>query len=301
MATTTLTRYAWWSLGVAVLTILLKLTAYFMTGSVGLLSDALESVVNILGAVLALWMIALAAKPPDEDHAYGHFKAEYFSSGAEGLLIIGAALSILWESVNRLVYPYPIQSIPVGLLISGVATILNLAMGLWLIRVGRLNESVSLQANGKHLLTDVWTTVGVIVGLLAIQLTGQVWWDPVLGLIMALHILWTGYQLARGAALGLMDTALPEAERKAVCDILERYKNEGAQYHALRTRQSGVRRFVSVHVLVPGDWTVHRGHQLLEHIEADIRNMLGTVTVFTHLESLEDESSWHDQELDRTF
>jgi len=299
MAETSLTRYAWLSLAVAILTILLKLTAYFLTGSVGLLSDALESVVNVVGAALALWMIALAAKPPDEDHAYGHFKAEYFSSGIEGLLIIGAALSIIWESANRLFHPHPIEAIPMGLLISGIATALNLATGLWLIHVGKQYYSVSLQANGKHLLTDVWTTVGVMVGLGIMQLTGQVWWDALLGLTMALHILWTGYHLVRDAALGLMDTALPEVERRAVCAILDRYNAEGAQYHALRTRQSGVRRFVSVHVLVPGAWTVHEGHQLLERIEAEIRSTLENVTVFTHLESLEDETSWHDQGLDR--
>jgi cation diffusion facilitator family transporter len=294
-----LTRFAWLSIGAAVLTIFLKATAYWVTGSVGLLSDALESFVNLVGALMALAMLTVAARPADEDHAYGHSKAEYFSSGVEGTLILIAAVSIGYAAVRRFLAPQPLEQVGLGLAVSVVASLVNLAVALVLLRAGKRHQSITLEAGAKHLLTDVWTSAGVLVGVGAVALTGWQRLDPLVALLVAANIIWTGFRIVRESVLGLMDTALPAAELDAVHKILDPYLQEGVQYHALRTRQSGARRFVSLHVLVPGAWTVHDGHQLLERIEADIRRTLANVTVFTHLESLDDPASWEDISLDR--
>lgn len=294
-----LTRFAWLSIGAAVLTILLKATAYWVTGSVGLLSDALESFVNLVGALMALAMLTVAARPADEDHAYGHSKAEYFSSGVEGTLILLAAVSIGYAAVRRFLAPQPLEQVGLGLAVSVVASLVNLAVALVLLRAGKRHQSITLEAGAKHLLTDVWTSAGVLVGVGAVAITGWQRLDPLVALLVAANIIWTGFRIVRESVLGLMDTALPAAELDAVHKILDPYLQGGVQYHALRTRQSGARRFVSLHVLVPGAWTVHDGHQLLERIEADIRRTLANVTVFTHLESLDDPASWEDISLDR--
>ena len=294
-----LTRFAWLSIAAAILTIGLKAAAYSLTGSVGLLSDALESVVNLVGAFMALAMLTIAARPADEDHAYGHSKAEYFSSGVEGTLILIAAVSIGVAAIQRLIFPKPLDQIGWGLGVSAIASLVNLAVALVLLGAGKRHDSISLQANAQHLLTDVWTSVGVLVGVSAVALTGWERLDPIVALVVAGNIVWSGVRIVRTSVLGLMDTALPAAEQNALRTVLEHYLPSGLQYHALRTRQSGARRFVSLHVLVPGKWTVQRGHQLLELIEADIRRVLPNVTVFTHLESLNDPASWDDLTLDR--
>lgn len=294
-----LRRYAWLSIAAALLTIAMKGAAYLLTGSVGLLSDAAESLVNLAGALIALWMLAIAAREPDEDHAYGHSKAEYFSSGAEGALIIVAAIAIATAAVERLFAPRPLQNVGIGLVVSMVASLVNLAVARVLLTAGIRFHSVTLEADARHLMTDVWTSVGVLIGVVAVALTGWRHLDPIVALIVAGNITWTGIDIVHRSALGLLDTALPPNERDAVCRALERHLPSGAQYHALRTRQSGARRFVSVHVLVPGVWTVQRGHALLEGIEHEIRLVVPNVTVFTHLESLDDPSSWDDQALDR--
>ena len=294
-----LTRFAWLSIAAAILTIGLKAAAYSLTGSVGLLSDALESVVNLVGAFMALAMLTIAARPADEDHAYGHGKAEYFSSGVEGTLILIAAVSIGAAAIQRLIFPKPLDQIGWGLGVSAIASLVNLAVALVLLGAGKRHDSISLQANAQHLLTDVWTSVGVLVGVSAVALTGWERLDPIVALVVAGNIVWSGVRIVRTSVLGLMDTALPAAEQNALRTLLEHYLPSGLQYHALRTRQSGARRFVSLHVLVPGKWTVQRGHQLLERIEADIRRVLPNVTVFTHLESLNDPASWDDLTLDR--
>ena len=294
-----LTRYAWLSIAAAILTIGLKAAAYWLTGSVGLLSDALESVVNFVAAIMALAMLTIAARPPDEEHAYGHSKAEYFASGVEGALICIAAVSIGWAAWPRLLNPQPLEQPGLGLAISVVASLINLGVARVLLRAGRQYHSITLEADAHHLMTDVWTSAGVLLGIGAVVFTGWERLDPIIALVVAANIVWTGVQLVRRSALGLLDTALPEVERAAIRQILERYEQEGMQFHALRTRQAAARRFISVHVLVPAEWTVGHGHQLLERIEYAIRQALPNCTVFTHLEPLEDPRAWEDIHLDR--
>ena len=294
-----LRRYAWLSIGAALLTMAIKTAAYVLTGSVGLLSDAVESTVNLVGALMALWMLTVAARAPDEEHAYGHSKAEYFSSGVEGTLIVFAAVSIAAAAVRRLMVPRPIEDLGVGLAVSTVASVVNLITARIILAAGRRFESVTLEANAHHLFTDVWTSVGVLAALGAVYATGWQALDPVIGLGVAVNIVWTGVGIVRQSIRGLMDTALPLHEQQVLRAAIEKHAGAGVQYHALRSRQSGSRKFLSVHVLVPGDWTVHRGHELLEEIEHEVRVALPGVTVFTHLESLEDPSSWDDQTLDR--
>ncbi len=294
-----LTRFAWLSVAAAVVTIALKTVAYLVTGSVGLLSDALESLVNLVGALMALAMLTVAARPPDDDHAYGHTKAEYFSSVLEGTLILVAAVSIAVAAVQRLIAPQPLHQIGLGLGVSVLASLVNLGVALVLLRASRAHHSITLEANARHLFTDVWTSAGVLVGVGAVALTGWQRLDPFVALLVAANIVWTGTAIVRRSVSGLMDSALPACDVRAVLDVLERYAESGAQFHALRTRQSGPRRFVSVHILVPGQWTVLRGHQLLERLEADIRAVLTNATVFTHLEPLDDPASWEDLSLDR--
>ena len=299
MRTTNLTRYAWLSIAAAIATIALKTVAYLVTGSVGLFSDAVESLVNLVGAVMALSMLTVASRPADEDHSYGHSKAEYFSSGVEGTLILIAALSIGAAALRRLLAPHPLEQVGVGLAVSVAASLVNLAVAIVLVRAGRRHHSITLEANAQHLFTDVWTSAGVIVGVAAVAATGWLRLDPILALLVAGNILWTGTRIVRRSVLGLMDTALPAGDLAAVKAALDSHLSDGIEYHALRTRQSGARRFVSFHVLVPGDWTVHHGHALLEDVEARIRAAVPNVTVFTHLESLDDPASWDDQSLDR--
>jgi len=294
-----LTRFAWLSISAAIVTMGLKTVAYLFTGSVGLLSDALESLVNLVGGLMALAMLTVAARPPDKDHLYGHSKAEYFSSVVEGLLILVAAGSIALTATQRLLHPRPLESIGIGLAISVAASLINLAAGLVLLRAGKVYNSLTLRANAHHLLTDVWTSVGVVAGVGAVALTGVLRLDPIVALLVAANIVWTGLRIMSQSVSGLMDVALPEEEQRALRAVLDRYAESGVQYHALRTRQSGPRRFISVHVLVPGAWTVHQGHQFLERIESDIRQALSNVTVFTHLESLDDPASWDDMNIDR--
>jgi cation diffusion facilitator family transporter len=294
-----LTRFAWLSIGAAVTTITLKTIAYFLTGSVGLLSDALESVVNLVGAMMALAMLTIAARPADEDHTYGHSKAEYFSSGVEGTLIVIAAISIVITAIPRLITPKPLEQVGLGLGVSIAASLVNLVVALILSKAGKRYNSITLEADAQHLMTDVWTSVGVLAGVGLVALTGWERLDPIVAFIVAANIVWSGVRIVRMSALGLMDTALPITEQAKLKNILEGYTKNGVEYHALRSRQSGSRQFVSFHVLVPGKWTVHRGHRLLESIEADIRHVMPSVTVFTHLESLNDPASWEDTNLDR--
>ena len=299
MQSPSLTRYAWLSIAAAVATMALKGVAYLLTGSVGLLSDALESLVNLAGALMALAMLSVAARPPDEDHAHGHGKAEYFSAGAEGALIVIAAISIGVAAVDRLLHPQPIERVGLGLAVSVVAALLNLAVALVLLRAAKANRSATLQASAHHLLTDVWTTAGVLVGVAAVALSGWLPLDPIVALAVAANIVWTGGRIMRDSVAGLMDASLPVAEQQVLRQLLDGYAAQGIDYHALRTRRAGAHRFVSVHVLVPPDWTVQRGHDLLEQIEADIGRALPPVTVLTHLEPLGDPAAMADQDLHR--
>ncbi len=294
-----LTRFAWISIAAAVVTIVLKTAAYYLTGSVGLLSDALESLVNLVGGIMALAMLTIAIRPADEDHAYGHSKAEYFSSGVEGALILVAAISIAITAVPRLFHPQALEQVGAGLAVSVVASIVNLSVALLLLRVGKKNHSITLEANAHHLLTDVWTSVGVLFGVAAVALTGWLWMDPVVALLVAANIVWTGSRIVWRSISGLMDLALSKEDLAVIRAVLATYQSDEVQFHALRSRQAGARKFFSVHVLVPGEWTVHHGHELLEQIESSIRGALPNIHVFTHLESLDDPASWEDQGLDR--
>jgi cation diffusion facilitator family transporter len=294
-----LRRFAWLSMAAALVTIGLKGSAFLMTGSVGLLSDALESLVNLAGAGMALAMLTVAALPEDDDHPYGHGKAEYFSSGVEGTLILIAAASMSYAAIERLIHPRTLAAIGVGLAISGAASIINLVVAIVLLRAGRRERSITLEANAQHLLTDVWTSVGVVIGVGAVAVTHWQPLDSIVALLVAANIVWTGIHIMTRSVHGLMDTAVSVEEQLAVQNVLDRYRPEGAAFHALRTRQSGARRFVTVHVLVPGTWTVHQGHVLLERLESDVRAALPNVSVLTHLESIEDPASWDDIGLDR--
>ncbi len=299
MRPTSLRNYAWLSICAALTTILLKGVAWRMTGSVGLLSDALESVVNLAGAMMALAMITVAEQPPDDHHAYGHGKAEYFSGGFEGLLILLAAIGIGVTAVERLLHPQPLEQLGIGLAVSVAASLVNLYTARVLLAAGLKYRSLTLEADAHHLMTDVWTSSGVITGVAAVALTGWLWLDPLLALLVAANIVWTGWKLLYRSTQGLMDVALPAAEHDRVLAVLNRYREQGIDYHALRTRESGARRFVEVHVLVPGEWTIQRGHELAERIESDIRDALPQATVLTHLEPLDDPVSHADIALDR--
>lgn len=289
-----LKRYAWMSIAAALATIGLKGVAWYLTGSVGLLSDAIESLVNLAGAVMALAMLSLAEQPDDRNHAYGHGKAEYFSSGFEGLLILIAALAIALAAVQRLLAPQALQEVDIGLAVSAAATAVNWACARVLLAAGARHHSITLEADGHHLMTDVWTSFGVIAGVGAVALTGWLWLDPLLALLVAGNIVFTAWQLLRRSADGLMDVALPDADRAALDAVLDAYRCRGIAFHALRTRQAGARSFVELHVLVPGQWTVQRGHDLLEQIEAEIRVALPRASVITHLEPLDDPAAQDD-------
>jgi cation diffusion facilitator family transporter len=293
-------RYAWLSIAAAVITIGLKLGAYYLTGSVGLFSDAAESVVNLVAAVAALWALTLAVRPPDEEHAFGHNKAEYFSSGLESALIIIAAVWIGVTAWDRLMDPQPLHNVGLGLSVTLVATAINGGVALVLLRAGRRLRSITLRADAQHLLTDVWTSLGVVLGVVMVYLTGWLVLDPIIGLIVAANIVWTGVRLLRDTAQGLLDRALPPEDKELISGVLSRYESRGIRFHALRTRAAGQRRFVSMHVLVPGRWTVKRGHDLSEKIEQELADALqGNTTFFIHIEPSEDPASFQDQDLDR--
>ncbi len=294
-----LARFAWLSVAAAVVTIALKALAYRLTGSVGLLSDALESVVNLAAALLTLGMVTLAARPPDEEHAFGYGKAEYFASGAEGVLILAAAAAIGWTSFLRLLAPRAIESAGLGVAVSVAASLVNLAVARVLLGAARRRHSIALEADARHLMTDVWTSLGVVAGIAAVAITGWNVLDPVIALAVAVQILRSGAKLVRRSAHGLLDRALASDEQEAVRRVLTRHAGPDVQFHAVRTRQAGARRFVALHVLVPGEWSVRRGHALCEQVELEVCAEIPNATVFTHLEAVEDPASFEDQDLDR--
>ena len=295
-----LERYAWLSVAAAVATISLKTFAWWLTGSVGLLSDALESGVNLAAALLALSMLRLAAAPPDENHPYGFSKAEYFSAGIEGALIVLAAAGIVWTAVPRLVAPRALDMPLEGLTLTVIASAINFGVAMVLLRAGREYHSITLEADGRHLLTDVWTSAGVIVGVALVFVTGWLRLDPIVAIAVALHILWTGFGLVRRSVRGLLDPAISAQDQREVEKLIAEYaRRYGVSFHALRTRQAGARRFVSFHLLVPDAWTVAHAHQLSEEIEARMRAMVPNAAIFTHIEPISDPSSYDDQGLDR--
>jgi len=290
-----LTRFAWLSIAAALATMALKATAFALTGSVGLLSDAMESSVNLAAAVAALVALSVAARPADEQHLYGYSKAEYFSVGLEGVFILAAAGAILVSAAGRLIDPRPLEQIGAGLAVSAVAAGINGAVAVVLRRAARQYRSITLGASGRHLLTDVWTSAGVVIGVGAAASTGWDRADPLVAVAVGVNIVVAGWRLVHHSVGGLMDQALPETDHAAIDAVLARYRaSHGVRFHALRTRDAGARHFVSVHVLVPGWWTVQAGHDLLECLEADLDTALGGASVFTHLEPVEDPASWAD-------
>ena len=294
-----LARFAWLSVGAAVATIVLKLFAWWLTDSVGLLSDALESFVNLAAALVTLGMLILATRPPTEQHAYGFSKAEYLASAFEGLLILLAACGIAYAAIQRFMNPLPIQQAVAGVTVSLLASIINFAVARVLLRQARDHRSIALDADARHLMTDVWTSIGVVFAVGAVAVTG--WWrlDPIIALAVAANIVWTGGSLLLQSFRGLMDEAIPGTQREAVITVLDSYYDAGVRYHALRTRRAAGRSFISVHVLVPGEWTVTDAHHIVEEIEARIRVAVPGSYTETHLEPVGDPSSYEDIDLDR--
>lgn len=301
MKSISLKKFMYLSIAAAVTTILLKFYAYHVTGSMGLFSDALESFVNLIAAVIGLIMLNISAKPADKGHEFGHSKAEYFSSAIEGGLILIAAFSIIWASIPKLINPTQIENVGIGLLFSVIASSVNLTVGLILIHNGKKNKSLLLEADGKHLMTDVWTTVGVIIGIVLVKLTGWLILDPIIAIFVAINIVLTGFQLINRSANGLMDAAIPDNEIKKITDYLESLKDNDIEYHSFMSRQAGQRKFISFHLLVPDEWSVKKGHDLAEQIEQTVENMFGDelVNVITHLEPKRDPASLNDLNIDR--
>ena len=293
-------RYAWLSVAAALATIALKTLAWQLTGSVGLLSDALESLINLAAALLALSMLRLAAAPPDAAHPYDRYKAEYFASGIEGALIVFAAVSIAWSAVPRLAAPQPITDAALGIALSVLASAINLGVGMLLVRVGRSMQSIALEADGRHLMSDVWTSAGVVAGVALVAATGWLILDPLVAIAVAVHIVFTGFALMRRSFSGLLDAAIPEAERAEIEKIFAEYRRRYAvEFHALLTRQAGARRFVSFHLLVPDDWPVVRAHQLSEEIESRIGALVPNAILLSHIEPISQPSSYDDIKLER--
>ena len=290
-----LAKFAWMSIVVSVVVFGMKMAAWWATGSVGLLSDALESTVNIVAAVVALLALRTAMKPADEEHHFGRGKAEYFSASIEGFMILLAALIIVYTAVERIISPRPLEQIGWGLTISTVAAVINGGAALILLRAGKLHRSPVLVADGKHLLTDVWTSVGVIVGVGLVVVTGWNRLDGVVAMAVGLNIIVTGVNLLRSSTAGLMDKALSDEDHEKIVKVLTKYESDEVKFHALQTREAGRQRFVSMHVLVPGAWTIQKGHDLSENLEADIIADLPGTIITTHVEPLEDERSWADE------
>jgi cation diffusion facilitator family transporter len=295
-----LTRFAWLSVSAALATIALKTVAWLLTGSVGMLSDALESVVNLVAALLALWMLRIAAAPPDSDHPFGRSKAEYFASGFEGAMIVLAAAGIIYTALPRLVEPRQLETPVLGIAISVIASAINFWTARVLLRAGARYHSITLEADARHLLTDVWTSAGVLVAVALVALTGWLRLDPLIAFAVAINILWTGTRLMRRSVAGLLDAAIPVSEREDVSKILQEYtKRYGVAFHAVRTRHAGTRRFVSFHLLVPDEWTVKHAHQIAEEVEARIGALVPNASMFSHIEPISDPRSYDDIGLDR--
>lgn len=287
-------RFALLSTGAALATLTLKFTAYALTGSVGLLSDALESFVNLAGALIALTALKIAARPADHTHPYGHDKAEYFSSGVEGTLILIAAAGITYTAIRRLLHPVSLERLDWGVAIALVASVLNLLVARTLLKASKRYDSITLEADARHLFTDVWTSVGVIGGLLTLSLTGWQWLDPGIALAVSGHILFTAVDLMRRSVQGLMDYTLPSDEIALIQQILARYQDQFVTYHCLRARKSGARRFIDLHLLVPGAQTVQAAHDLCENLENEIEAALPYASVTIHIEPAEDAASWEE-------
>ena len=297
MARRSLTRFAWLSIAAALATIALKSYAYYLTGSVGLLSDAAESVVNLVAAVVALIALTVAARPPDEHHNYAYTKAEYLSAVVEGAMIFVAALFIIYSAIERLLHPQPLQNVGIALAISLFASVINGLVSVVLMRAGKRHRSITLRADGKHLMTDVWTSIGVVIAVFAVAITGWTRLDPLIALVVGINIIIAGWALLKESVGGLLDRAVDEGTQEIIDRITAEFTADGqVQIHAIRSRESGHYHFVSMHVLVPGEWKVSRGHDICERLETQLETEIGSCEVFTHLEPLEDPRAY-EQEL----
>jgi cation diffusion facilitator family transporter len=292
-----LSKFAWLSIAAALLTIALKTVAWQITGSVGLLSDAAESLVNLVAAIVALVALKVAIRPADQNHHFGHSKAEYFSAATEGLMIFVAAAVILYTSVERFMNPRPLDNVGIGLAVSVVASVVNGVVAAVLLRAGARHRSITLTADGKHLMTDVWTSVGVVVGVLLVWVTGWERLDPVVAFAVGLNILVTGWRLIRSASAGLMDVSLPKGDNEIIRSVLGRFSSPEVSWHRLLTREAGNRRFMQFDLLVPGGWTVQRGHDLVEEITDALVAEFPDIDVLCHIEPVEDPRSYEDAAL----
>ena len=292
-----LSRYGWLAVATALATIALKAGAWLVTGSVGLLADAAESIVNLVAAVVALIALKIAVKPADANHNFGHTKAEYFSAAVEGVMIFIAAISIGLFAVQRLLVPQPLEGVGIGLAISVVASVLNGAVALLLIRAGRRHHSIALKADGKHLMTDVWTSAGVLAGIVLVWLTGWDWLDPVIAIAVGVNILFAGYALVQESTAGLMDVSLPEEDNERLRAILSSRAGAEVGFHLMRTRVSGTRQFMEFHLLVPDEWSVKQGHDFLEDLSDEIVSEFPRMTVTGHIEPINDARSYSHADL----
>jgi cation diffusion facilitator family transporter len=303
MADSRLTYPILLSILAAIITLVLKSLAYWLTGSVGLLSDACESLINLVAATVAFVSLWVSAKPVDTTHTYGHEKIEFFSSGLEGVLIVGAAVAIAFYAVRRLILPEELEQLDLGVGISVIASLINYIVARILLNAGRKHSSIVLEADGKHLMTDVWTSGGVVCGLVVMQLADKFWavkipWlDPVIALAVAGNITWTGLGLVRRSFDGLMDHALPEEEQERIRAAIESNLEPGMHFHALRSRQAGSRRFIDFHLLVPGKMSVSAAHALIQRIEQAIHDVLPDCEITVHAEPIEERASWEDSAL----
>ena len=288
------TKFLWLSIAASIFTIILKFSAYYITGSIGLFSDAIESFINLTAGIFALVMLTLALRPPDKKHPFGHHKAEYFASVTEGMLIFGAAITIGFTAVQRILNPRELDQLGFGLLISVIASAINLFTAVVLINAGKKYRSITLEADGKHLMTDVWTTAGVLAGLLLVKLTGWIILDSIAAIAVALNIIYTGTKLVMQSVKGLMDSALPEEEQSLIKGVIERYLNSRMKYHSLYTRKAASRNFISMHILMPGKWSVNRGHKYTKKIEYGITEVLPDSDIFIHIEPIDDPDSLDD-------
>ena len=292
-----LSRFAWLSIAAAAVTILLKTLAWRITGSVGLLSDAAESLVNLVAAIIALVALKVSIRPPDKNHPFGHSKAEYFSAGAEGMMIFIAAAVIMYTAVQRFIHPRPIEDVGIGLLVSVLASVVNGLVAWVLLKNGRQRRSMTLIADGKHMLTDVWTSVGVLVGVGLVWLTGWQRLDPIVAFAAGVSILVTGAKLVGQSGTALLDVSLPKEDNEAIRDFLDAHSNDHVKFHAVRTREAGYRRFLEFHMLVPGSWTVKQGHDAMEDLIDEILDEWPEMRVSGHLEPIEDPRSYEDMDV----
>lgn len=284
----------WISIVASVLTIGLKWFAFSITGSVGFMSDALESGINLLAAIVAFYSLTVAARPADIEHPFGHEKAEYFSSLAEGVLIIIAAFGIAYAAINRMYHPQPLESLGFGMLLSVGATLVNLITARILLYYSKKYNSITIEADARHLMTDVWTTVGIILGIFLVKLTGWQLLDPIMAILVALSIVYTGIKLVFRSMDGLMDSRVSEKDMILIREVLNAYKSDEIDYHALYTRRASAKQFITFHLLFPGEYTVHQAHEVTKKVEADLKLKLPLADIFIHVEPLNDPDAFDD-------